>query len=1305
MSEREEIKTGLTVEEYADFLELAKLIFGAAPTEIALHGLELDDKIRNLQEHSVENELLKSVYLSGKFLVVNDISTSTFTKAGLSNDRKINFFAGFPISNHEIGLIGILTLMDLEPKEITEEQIRALNLITNNIAKLIQEKNKNNEEKNFTKLIHESDDLICIAGTNGYFKKVNHAFEEVLGWKAGKLEGSCFFDIIHHDDQNLTQREIEKLKRGLKSVDFIIRLRMVSGKYRKIQWYATPSGDEIFAIGRDITKKLENNHLARINDEKLKLVFENSKGLICTHDVNGKFLSINNAAAESLGYSVKELLSLSLFDLLPITRREALKMYLSKIKSEGVASGEMLILNKSGDIRVWMFKNVFINEPAGEDYIIGNALDITNQHMLEKDLRFTKEILEQTSKVARVGGWSLELHIQKLYWTTMTKTIHELGDDFLPDLVSGINFYKEGESREKISSAVKNALEHGENFDLELQIITAKGNEKWVRAMGTAEFKDGECKRLFGTFQDIDLQKRSSIALAEAKKMLDNVLNSASEISIIATDTTGTITLFNKGAERMLGYDASSMVGRQNLLIIHDYSEIKKREQEILAESGKVAKGFGVFTEVSELNNSGKKNWTYIKKNGQRLTVSLVVTEVKDADNNVIGYLGIANDITENRKIEAALASERARLAAFVAHVPAAVAMLDKEMKYVAVSNQWIEDYKMGNREIVGLSHYELFPNFSEESLKYHQNVLSGAIERKEEDIFIEPDTKVEHYTSWEMRPWYEKSDTIAGMMLFTRDVTETILYRENLKKAKLQAEAASIAKSEFLANMSHEIRTPLNGVIGFTDLILKTKLDYSQYQYLSIVNQSANSLLNIINDILDFSKIEAGKLELDYDKFDVYEIAAQSAEIVDYQIKSKGLEMLLNIPPDLPRFVWGDAVRLKQIFVNLLGNAVKFTKQGEIELEVEILSVKDGLSNFRFSVRDTGIGIPQKSKLRIFEAFSQADNSTTRKYGGTGLGLNISNKLLNLMDSCLQLISEENVGSTFYFDLSLKSEAGAKTEWENIDAFKNILVVDDNANNRTIINKMLNQQGIKIHEADCGDQALAMLAAGSKYDAMLIDFHMPGIDGIETVKKIRESHYLNHHELPVILLHSSAEDGSIKTACDELDIRQRLVKPLKAEQVFSALSRLKVKDDQRLTDQHIAYTPTVNDVINILVVEDDDFNMFLITTILNDLMPNAIITEARNGLEGIQFFKNKRPSIVFMDIRMPEMDGYEATKHIRLINEAAATVPIIAATAGNAKNEKDLCLSAGMDDYVTKPFKEEQIIEILEKWLMLSFV
>ncbi|AEI49652.1 PAS domain S-box protein [Runella slithyformis] len=1294
--------------EFDRLTELATLICG---TPISLVSL-LDENRQwfkskvglNIPETDRNHAFCGYAIMDSDILEVEDAAKDERFKNNLLvvSEPFIRFYAGYPLVDPNGYALGTLCVIDNKPSKLNDQQQRALKLLGEVAISMIVERRQREEQRHFEKLFDSSNDLICVANAAGYFQRINPAFKEVLGWDENTLLSTSFLEFIHPHELESGRLQLEDLLKGDPTGTFTYRFRCSNGTYKNLQWVATleKATGNIFAIARDVSAEKEKEHQLKLSEDRFRAFFENSQGLMCTHDLQGNFLSVNEAGAGILGYTVKELVGMSLYDIVPSNHHLELTGYLNMIQNEGKASGLMHTLDKNGSRRIWIFNNICEKSPSGSNYVIGNALDITKRHQLENDLKKTKEMLEQTNRIACVGGWELDLVKERLFWTEVTKEIHEVTPDFIPNLAKAIAFYKEGDSRTKITHAVREAIQNGTSFDLELQIVTAKGRERWVRVLGNVEYENGKSRRLYGACQNIHVQKKAHIEANRSRKLLNDVLQSASEVAIIATDADGIIMLFNSGAERMLGYRAEEVIGTRSPSIIHAPEEIQQRSEELSREYGRTIAGFRTFVHKAELEGSEQREWTFIRKDGSRFMVSLVVHPIRDNEGTVIGYLGVAIDISERKKTEQALVIEKARLVAFVEHAPAAVAMLDRDFKYIAISNRWVEEYQLKGRNVLGLSHYEVFPNVSQEWKDIHARCLLGAVEKKEEDKWRPEGWEHDQFLKWEVRPWFQFDGSVGGIMMFTQDITDVCLQREELKKAKVQAEQASVAKSEFLANMSHEIRTPLNGVIGFTDLLLKTALNETQQQYLSIVNQSANSLLSIINDILDFSKIEAGKLELDIDRCDIFELGSQTADIITYQAQSKGLEMLLNISLNLPRFIWTDEVRLKQVLVNLLSNAVKFTKEGEIELKIEPLTdTSQEIITLRFEVRDTGIGIKPDKQEKIFDAFSQEDASTTKKYGGTGLGLAISNKLLGLMGSRLQLRSEPGQGSTFYFDLTLKTEPGESITWENIDLIKNVLIVDDNDNNRVILRQMLLLKQIVSEEAKNGFEALQLLAQGKRYDAIMMDYHMPYMDGLETIRKIRSSFQKLPEEQPVILLHSSSDDGTIIKGCEELMVNQRLVKPIKMQEMYDALSRMYRKTEKVSAQSLAVENKKESGNIRVLIAEDNPVNMLLAKTIIRRAAPNAVIIESLNGREALRACQAQLPDIIFMDVQMPEMNGYEATQMIRNL-QADVHVPIIALTAGNLKGEKDKCLEAGMDDFIAKPFVEEAIISLFEKWV-----
>ena len=571
----------------------------------------------------------------------------------------------------------------------------------------------------------------------------------------------------------------------------------------------------------------------------------------------------------------------------------------------------------------------------------------------------------------------------------------------------------------------------------------------------------------------------------------------------------------------------------------------------------------------------------------------------------------------------------------------------------------------------------------------------------------IWPDKSIHHIKAFGVTQFDEQGNPI--LMIGTNwDITNQKEMEVTLTESIKKAEHANNAKSEFLANMSHEIRTPLNSIIGFTDLLNTSNLDETQKRYMEFVSHSSTILLNLVSDILDLSKIEAGKYDLTIERINIWNLCEEVISTIRYHANQKGVEVLLIIPPTLPKYIFTDKIRLAQILVNLLGNALKFTASGFIKFEItKVKKNLNGTSILLFSVEDSGIGIHKEHQEKIFDAFSQEDTTTTRKFGGTGLGLTISNRLLQLFDTTLKLESEVGKGSRFYFNLEVKTEKGnVLNDIEHLEVlaeYKHVLIVDDNKENTMILKKMLEYKSIDSTSVSNGLDAIQFLAE-NKTDLIIMDYHMPFMDGLEVISKIRNQLKLDENANPIILLHSSHDSDEFMAKCSELAINQVLNKPITISVLYKTLVELKQKQNHYFVNvepvQLGESKSIINEELSFLIADDNSINLFLAKSIILSILPNATIMEVEDGEAALSSFKEHKPDFVFMDIQMPKLSGYEATKAIREFETTLRThTPIIALTAGTTKGELERCLDAGMDDYLSKPVIRSQVEIILEKW------
>jgi PAS domain S-box-containing protein len=620
-------------------------------------------------------------------------------------------------------------------------------------------------------------------------------------------------------------------------------------------------------------------------------------------------------------------------------------------------------------------------------------------------------------------------------------------------------------------------------------------------------------------------------------------------------------------------------------------------------------------------------------------------------------------------------------------------------------------------------------PDDLEADAKQFERMLAGEIENYTLDKrFIRKDGEIV-YTNLTVACIREETGDVLRILASFQDITERkkmdhdlherieeldeaqsamLNMMEDLDEEKARAEEATRAKSDFLANMSHEIRTPMNAVIGMAHLALKTELTPKQQDYLSKIQSSANSLLGIINDILDFSKIEAGKLDMEAVEFDLLETLDNVANVITVKAREKeNLEVLFYIDSQVPNFLVGDSLRLNQILVNLGNNAVKFTEQGEIVLSARVSERSDDKVSLQFSVRDTGIGMTTEQQNKLFQAFSQADTSTTRKYGGTGLGLTISKRLVNMMGGEIWIESEPGQGTTFNFtaDFGLGKET-VKRHFEPSPDLRGlkVLVVDDNATSREILQDILESFSFEVYLSASGKEALEEIEGADNdkpFELVIMDWKMPGMDGIEASRQIKSHQKLT--KIPAIVLVTAYGREEIMRQADEIGLEGFLLKPVNSSVLFDAIMQALGKEVQdvaragRKKEQDAEELSAISGA-RVLLVEDNEINQQVAQEILQGA--GLIVTVANNGQEGVDAAGQNQYDAILMDIQMPVMDGYAATQAIRNLKSEIRNVPIIAMTAHAMAGDEQKSIDAGMNGHVTKPIEPDQLFAALQEWI-----
>jgi PAS domain S-box-containing protein len=772
---------------------------------------------------------------------------------------------------------------------------------------------------------------------------------------------------------------------------------------------------------------------------------------------------------------------------------------------------------------------------------------------------------------------------------------------------------------------------------------------------------------------------------AEARKLAH--IASRTSNSVIIVDADGKAEWVNESFTRITGYSEAEAHGCEAIKFIISPKTDQASAEEIIKslQCGRAYRG-----EVSSQNKAGQPYW-----------IDLEIQAVRDQSGQLLYGLIIATDITERKRVQEELMSKERQFRFVFDHVPVGITWLQVK-----------EGKKLNHTRIINPAHTRITGVTKEQSHDFQNYLNATHPDDWEKQRVQEARVHGREIDSFSMQKRYFRADGRVVWGLYTmhgfydpltnlQQELTTLVDITELKKVQEAAEQASIAKSQFLAMMSHEIRTPMNGVIGMTSLLLESHLTSEQREFTDTIRSSGDSLLAIINDILDFSKIEAGRLDLEKEIFSLRECVEGTLDLVSANAAKKGLDLLCEISVDAPSYVRGDGNRLRQVLVNLLNNALKFTERGEVVLTLTSESPGNGAIELHFAVRDTGIGIPAAAMDRLFQSFTQVDASTTRKYGGTGLGLAISQRLAKLMGGRMWVESEESKGSTFHFTIRTEIASGQPLPYiggvRTHLTGKRVLIVDDNPTNRRILSTLVQNWGLVPCTADSGAAALQLIDSGETIDVGIIDMQMPDMDGVMFGREVRKRS--RSEKLPMILfssigMHHDLPEG-IFVAC--------LTKPAKDSQIFDAIVGVfpweedvaKVLPLPASTVVAPAAVPTHPEFL--LLAEDNVVNQRVALHMLARLGYRADV--AANGLEALDAVRRQHYDIVLMDVQMPEMDGIEATKNMIKEFPSRTDRPwIIALTANAMQGDRELCLHAGMDDYISKPLRLTELTSTLER-------
>jgi PAS domain S-box-containing protein len=1035
----------------------------------------------------------------------------------------------------------------------------------------------------------------------------------------------------------------------------------------------------LFFLNRESTRRLRIEDDLRQSEEKYRQLVETATDIIYRTDRTGHLSYVNPMALRIFGYSAEEALGMHYLDVIrPDWRDEVKRFYVTQRISKTASSYfEFPALCKDRR-ELWLGQNVQLLQDNGE--IIGfqaTARDITARKRAEEERDRFFALSPDLICTAGYDGFFKDLNPS---WESMLGFSREdlLSRPFLD--------FVHPEDRESTRAQFLQVRSGGKLLAFSTRFLCKDGSYRWTEWAATSS---PQLSVIFAVGRDITERETAEAAVRESETRY-RILAQNSTDMIARLSPEGIYQYVSPACRTLLGYEPEELVGHSAYEFFHpdDLLHVRLHERKIkdLPET---------FTNVYRVR----------RKDGNFLWFESMSRTVRDAaTGRVLEIIAVSRNITSRKAAEEELEQSEERLQQVIETVEEGITLSDEGGKF-QIFNSAIErltGYTMAEANASSDFSRVMYPDAAD-----RQRALDGLKELLEKGKPTDVETTITT-KSGERKILLVTTALLhirnSRMFLSAyRDITERKGAEEELRKAKNLAEAATRSKSEFLAMMSHEIRTPMNSVIGMTDLLLQSNLSEEQRDFVDTIRISGESLLSIINDILDFSKIESGKIELEHHPFEVRTCVEDVLDLLAARALEKRLDLLYWIDPKVPPFIIGDVLRVRQILINLTSNALKFTDRGEISIRATLLWKVGNDLELQMSVQDTGIGIPADKLDRLFKPFSQVDSSTTRRYGGTGLGLAISTRLVQLMGGRIWAESVEGKGSTFFFTIRsstppedvLVPKVYVRGKIPELNG-KRILIVDDNQTNLVLLRMQCELWGMMPRTTQAPQEALRWIRQGDPFDIAALDLFMPEMDGVELGSEMRKLR--TKEGLPLILLSSAGKDWPGLPAAKEL-FRVILAKPLKHSQLHDVIvevlsgKKLAAKKPEKALPKQIGERLA----LRILIAEDNLLNQKLLLRVLKQIGYEADV--AVSGIEVLASVEHSRYDLVFMDVHMPEMDGLEASRRIVNRWKSGERPILVAVTADAMQGDKEKCMEAGMDDYISKPIRLDDIRRVLERW------